>query len=92
MAGPVLHIEEAEAANDFASLIARVRAGFEVVIESGSQPVAVLHTPAPARRSITECVALLPEESTATIDPDFAKDVALAIESQCEPLAPPKWD
>jgi hypothetical protein len=35
---------------------------------------------------------LIPEDSTATIDPDFAKDVAAAIESHREPLNPPAWD
>ena len=32
MAGPVIHISEEEAARDFAGLMARVRAGAEVVI------------------------------------------------------------
>ena len=30
----------------------------------------------------------MPEDSTATIDPDFAKDVEAAIESHREPLKP----
>jgi antitoxin (DNA-binding transcriptional repressor) of toxin-antitoxin stability system len=38
----VIHISEAEAARDFAGLLARVRAGAEIVIENGAQPVAVL--------------------------------------------------
>jgi antitoxin (DNA-binding transcriptional repressor) of toxin-antitoxin stability system len=73
MADHVIHISEAEAAGDFAGLLARVRAGAEVVIESGKLPVAVIHAPVPPRRSISECTALLPEDSTATIDADFAK-------------------
>ncbi len=46
---PVIHISEREAASDFAAVLARVRAGAEVVIESeGSKlPVAVIHPPAP---------------------------------------------
>jgi len=47
---------------------------------------------AAVRRSISECIALLPENSTATIDPDFAKDVEMAIDSHREPLNPPAWD
>ncbi|HKO10824.1 MAG TPA: hypothetical protein VJV22_02570 [Acidobacteriaceae bacterium] len=70
-----IHISEAEAARDFAALLARVRAGVEVVIESDAAPVAILRTPSPPRRSIEECIALLPEESPATIDEDFARDV-----------------
>jgi antitoxin (DNA-binding transcriptional repressor) of toxin-antitoxin stability system len=61
-----VYISAVEAARDFASLLARVRAGVEVVIEDGSLPVAVLHTPAPLRRSIEDCIALLPEDSRAT--------------------------
>jgi antitoxin (DNA-binding transcriptional repressor) of toxin-antitoxin stability system len=92
MAQPVIHISEEEAARDFAALLVRVRAGAEVVIEHDSQPIAVVH-PAPlARRTISECIALLPEDSTATIDPDFAQDVRAAVESHREPLNPPAWD
>jgi len=92
MADHVIHISEADAARDFAGLLARVRAGAEVVIESGKLPVAVIHSPVPPRRSISECIALLPEDSTATIDADFAKDVEAAVESHREPLEPPAWD
>jgi antitoxin (DNA-binding transcriptional repressor) of toxin-antitoxin stability system len=92
MADRVIHISEAEAARDFAGLLARVRAGEEIVIESGKLPVAVIHAPVPPRRSIAECIALLPENSTAIMDADFAKDVAAAIESHREPLEPPAWD
>jgi antitoxin (DNA-binding transcriptional repressor) of toxin-antitoxin stability system len=87
-----IHISEAEAARDFAGLLARVRAGAEVVIESDTHPVAVIHTPAPPRRSIEECIALLPEESTATIDEDFARDIEAAVAVHREPLNPPAWD
>jgi antitoxin (DNA-binding transcriptional repressor) of toxin-antitoxin stability system len=87
-----IHISEAEAARDFAGLLARVRAGAEIVIESDTHPVAVLRTPAPPRRSIEECIALLPEESPATIDEDFARDVEAAVAAHREPLNPPAWD
>jgi antitoxin (DNA-binding transcriptional repressor) of toxin-antitoxin stability system len=87
-----IHISEAEAARDFASLLARVRAGAEIVIESDTHPVAVLHMPVPPRRSIEECIALLPEDSPATIDEDFARDVEEAVAAHREPLNPPAWD
>ena len=89
---PVIHISEAEAARDFASLLARVRAGAEVVIEHESQPIAVVYPAPPARRTISECLVLLPEDSTATIDSEFAQDVEAAIESHREPLHPPTWE
>ena len=92
MADHVIHISEAEAASNFADVLARVRAGAEVVIESGKLPVAIIHAPAAPRRTISECIALLPEDSTAVMDADFAKDVEAAIESHREPLEPPAWD
>jgi antitoxin (DNA-binding transcriptional repressor) of toxin-antitoxin stability system len=87
-----IHISEADAARDFPGLMAHVRAGTEIVIESNATPVAVLRTPAPPRRSIEECIALLPEDSTATIDEDFARDVQEAVAAHREPLNPPAWD
>ena len=87
-----IHISAAEAARDFTAPLAHVRAGAEVIIEDGSLAVAVLHTPAPPRRSIEECIALLPEDSPATIDEDFARDVAEAVARHREPLNPPAWD
>jgi antitoxin (DNA-binding transcriptional repressor) of toxin-antitoxin stability system len=91
MARTLIHISEADATSDFASVLARVRAGAEIVIESGHLPVAIIH-PLPPRRLISECIALLPEGSTAIMDADFAKDVEAAIESHREPLEPPAWD
>jgi antitoxin (DNA-binding transcriptional repressor) of toxin-antitoxin stability system len=84
-----IHISATEAARDFAKLLARVRAGAEVLIEDGPQAIAVLHTPVPLRRSIEECIALLPENSTAVIDEDFARDVEDAVAAHREPLNPP---
>ena len=81
-----------EADSELAGLLARVSAGAEVVIESGKLPVAVIHAPIRPRRSISECIALLAEDSTAIIDADFARDVEAAFESHREPLEPPSWD
>lgn len=86
------HISEADAVREFAGLMARVRAGAEIVIEDESRPVAVLRSPAPPRRTIEECIAILPVDSPATIDEDFASDVAAAVASHREPLNPPAWD
>jgi antitoxin (DNA-binding transcriptional repressor) of toxin-antitoxin stability system len=88
----VIRVSEAEATSDFPALLARARAGAEVIIESDSQPLVLMHAMPPARRTISECIALLPESSAATVDPDFAKDVEAAIESHREPLASPTWD
>jgi antitoxin (DNA-binding transcriptional repressor) of toxin-antitoxin stability system len=92
----VIHISEAEAASDFAALMARVRAGAEVIIENGDRPVAVLHAAEPVRRSISECIALAKahEEETGkapVLDPDFAEDVAEVI-SHRKPWNAPAWE
>ena len=93
MARRVVRISEAEAARDFAALMARVRSGTEVVIENNSRPVAVVRPAEPPVRLLSESLRLVREHhSTATLDGDFAKDVEAAIESHREPLNPPVWD
>lgn len=93
MAQPVIHISEAEAASDLASLLARVRAGAEVVIEHDSQPIAVLRAAEPPVRLLSESLRLARKHgSTATLDADFAKDLEAAVKSHREPLSPPTWD
>ena len=87
-----LHITEDELENDIRATLRRVEAGAEVIIERDAQPVAVLRPAEPARRKISECLALMPAESTATIDADFARDVDAAIAAHREPLEPPSWD
>jgi prevent-host-death family protein len=47
---------------------------------------------APVRRTLAECIAILPEDSAATIDEDFAGDVAAAIEAHRKPLDASAWD
>lgn len=86
-----IHISDVDAVRDFAAVLAHVRAGAEVVIESGMAPIAVLHAPVSPRRTIEECLALLPRDSQATIDEDFAADVEAAIAAHREPLNPPAW-
>ncbi len=87
----VIHISEADAARDFVGLMAQVRAGAEIVIESGSHTVAVLHAPAPPRRSIEECIALLPAESQAVIDEDCARDARQALFGSAERASVKTW-
>src|SRR6266404_1558787 len=87
-----LHISEGDLAKDVRSILKRVETGAEVIIERDAHPVAVIRRAEPVRRKISECIALLPADSTATIDPDFAKDVEAAIAAHREPLGPPAWD
>jgi antitoxin (DNA-binding transcriptional repressor) of toxin-antitoxin stability system len=96
MAKDAIHISEAEAASNFAALIALVRAGAKVIIENGEQPVAVLHAAGPVRRSISECIALSKrhEEETGkapVLDSDFAEDVEHIV-SRRKPWNPLAWE
>jgi antitoxin (DNA-binding transcriptional repressor) of toxin-antitoxin stability system len=86
MATEVLHISDVEAARDFAALLERVRGGAEVVIENNRLAVAVLSAPLPPRRTIAECIALLPKRSPATVDEDFPGDLAAAIAAAGVPV------
>ena len=94
----VIHVSETEARDDFASLLDRVRAGAEVVIEDNSNPVAVLCPAAPSRgRLLSESIALAEEHAeklgyTPTLDSDFAADLEEIIDSHRKPLSPPEWD
>jgi prevent-host-death family protein len=88
----VLHISEAELARDIGAVLDRVQAGAEIVIERNARPVAVLRAAEPRRRKLSEILAALPQDSTATIDPEFAADVQAFIDSHREPLRPPEWD
>jgi hypothetical protein len=87
-----LRINEGDLARDVRSILKRVETGGEVIVERDAQPVAVIRAPDPVRRKISECIVLMPADSTATIDPDFAKDVDAAIAAHREPLEPPPWD
>jgi antitoxin (DNA-binding transcriptional repressor) of toxin-antitoxin stability system len=96
MAKKVIHVSELEAASDFSTLMARVRAGAEVIIESGKGPVAILHAAEPVRRNISECIALAKahEEETGkapVLDADFAGDVEEILRHR-KPWNPPAWE
>jgi len=87
-----VHMSEAELARDIASVLDRVQSGTEIVIERNAQPVAVLRPALLKRRKLSDIAASLSEQSTATIDPDFAADVQTFIDRHREPLHPQEWD
>jgi antitoxin (DNA-binding transcriptional repressor) of toxin-antitoxin stability system len=74
----VIHISDAEAASDFASLLERVRAGSEFVIERDARPVAVLRSVAP-EPSIEQAFAAIardvPDEHWDRVPADLSKNV-----------------
>ena len=93
MSKRAIHVSEAEAANDFASLLACVRAGAEVVIERDAEAVAVIRRVAPHVRLLSESLRLAKEHgSSATLDGDFGRDLDAVVSSHREPLTPPAWD
>jgi len=94
MAKNVIHVSEEEAASDFASLLARVRAGAEVVIESETRPVAVVRAAENSPgRLLSESIALAKAHgSTVTLDSEFGRDLEEIINSHREALNPPAWD
>jgi len=85
-------ISDPKSVSDLSALLDRVRQGDEIVFKDGERDFAVLRPTAPPRRSIDECIAMLPENSSAVIDEDFAKDVEAAIAWHREPLDSSAWD
>ena len=84
-------ISEAEACRDLAGVLARVRAGVEVIIKDASSPAVVMRTAEerPLRR-LSESLRLAKEHgSTVTLDGDFGRDLEAVIESHPEPLTNP---
>ena len=63
MAKNIIHISEAEAASDVASVLARVRAGAEIVIGDDARPVAVVRPAEPHVRRLSESLRLAKEHA-----------------------------
>lgn len=87
-----MHITEADLARNTASVLDRVQAGVEVIIDRDAMPVAVLRAARPRRRKLSEIAASLPERSVATLDPDFAADVQDFVDRHREPSNSRDWE
>jgi len=92
----VVHISDTDAARDLAGIMARVCAGEEVIIDNGTLAVALVPSAIPARRTVSECIALAKKHEQETgeapaLDPDFAADVEEIVRSR-KPWNPPAWD
>jgi antitoxin (DNA-binding transcriptional repressor) of toxin-antitoxin stability system len=86
----IIHVSDADAASDFKSLLARVRAGADVVIEHDARAVAILQPAEPSVRPLSESLRLAREHgSSVTLDPDFGADVEAGIATHRQPLEPP---
>jgi antitoxin (DNA-binding transcriptional repressor) of toxin-antitoxin stability system len=82
-----VHISESEAASDFAGLMARVREGTEVIIESDQDPRSVVLTARPKDGSISATLARLKTISDERghelfMDDDFAADMEEIIQKR----------
>jgi antitoxin (DNA-binding transcriptional repressor) of toxin-antitoxin stability system len=99
MAHVVIHISETEAENDFRSVLAHVRAGTEIIIDSerGGPPIAIVR-PAESRRGrlISESIALAEAHASKlgyepTMDAEFAADLETIINNR-KPRDVAEWD
>lgn len=91
-----VRISEAEASRDFAAVLARVRAGEEVVIEKDARAVAVVKAADPPRRSLSESIALAEAHSQElgykpVMDAEFAADLEEIIRKR-KPRHTSTWD
>lgn len=92
-----IHISEAEAARDFAGLMARVRAGAEIVIEKEASPAVVLRVAVePRGRLLSESIALAEAHAEEmgfepVMDPEFAADLEEIVRNR-KPRDTSAWD
>ena len=88
-----LRMTEAELARDVYGVLAKVQEGAEIVVEQDHHPVAVIHSPQPKGRLLSECIALAEARgSTVTLDEGFMKDLEEGIASRSQPWNPPSWE
>jgi antitoxin (DNA-binding transcriptional repressor) of toxin-antitoxin stability system len=88
-----VHMTEAEVAGDLHGVLDKVQQGVEVVVEQDHRPVAVIRSPLPKGRLLSECIALAEARgSTTTLDEGFMKDVEEGIVGHRQPWHPPAWE
>ncbi len=88
-----LRMTEAELARDIHAVLAKVQQGAEIVVEEDHRPVAVIRSPVPRGRMLSECIALAEARgSTVTLDESFMEDVEAGIASRSQPGNPPSWE
>jgi len=88
-----VRITEAELAADVYGMLDKVQHGFEIVVERNHRPVAIVRSPLPKGRMLSECIALAESRgSTATLDEGFMQDVEEGISRRSQPWNPPSWE
>jgi antitoxin (DNA-binding transcriptional repressor) of toxin-antitoxin stability system len=87
-----LRITEAELARDVHAVLVKVQEGVEVIVEQDHRPVAMIRTPLPQGRLLSESIALAEaRRTTAILDEGFMKDVEEGIAERSQPWNPPTW-
>ena len=88
-----VHITKAELARDLQGVLAKVQRGVEVIVEQDDLPIAVIRSPLPPGRLLSESIALAEAPgSAATLDQGFMRDVEDGIARRSEPWNPPAWE
>ena len=91
-----IHISEADAARDFAGLMARVRSGVEVVIDDASPAVKLSIVAARPGRLLSESIALAEAHAKElgyepVMDAEFAADMEEIVRNR-KPRDTSAWD
>jgi antitoxin (DNA-binding transcriptional repressor) of toxin-antitoxin stability system len=85
-------MSEAEIARDFAAVLAKVRAGTEVIVDDGYRRIASITPAGEPGRDIDECIAILNSRgSDATLDDDYGADLESII-AERKPLDTSAWE
>lgn len=88
-----VRMSDSEVTNNFAAVLEKVRQGIEVVVEQDHRPVALIRSPLPQGRLLSECIALAEARGTTAVpDEGFMKDVAEGIAERSKPWSPPSWE
>jgi antitoxin (DNA-binding transcriptional repressor) of toxin-antitoxin stability system len=92
--GMTVRITEAELARDLHAVLEKVQQGSEVIVErEDHRPVAVITSPVPKPRTLSESIALAEARGTTAVPDDgFMKDVEEGIAERSQPWTPPSWE
>jgi antitoxin (DNA-binding transcriptional repressor) of toxin-antitoxin stability system len=85
-----IRITEAELAEDLHGVVDKVQQGVEILVEQDDRPVAVIRSPLPKGRLLSQCIALAEARgSAATLDEGFMMDVEEGSGRRSQPWNPP---
>lgn len=88
-----VRMTDSDVISNFAAVLQKIREGIEVVVEQNHRPVALIRSPLPEGRLLSECIALAEARGTTAVpDEGFMKDVAEGIAERSKPWIPPTWE